>query len=593
MPIPTDITDLDVVAANNSPAGSDSPTEGDNYIRALSAIIAQEHLDKVDAGDLADPTSASNGPGKIGRGLLDYAAGTVGADLMVTVHPSGSDDTANWQAAVDFCGSRGLPIRIKGGAHSITTVNIGRYGCDIRLDPNAVVTVNGDGVQRELLQTPRATFIAANALLDATNYYWTMRVSGGRFICGAGDTAISDRVPFLVNTGASPSQIMLQRNLLVDGVDITLNDATSIGIGIHGGWGPTVRGGSITAAGIDAIAINIGGSSADGDTSCHPQEILVDGVTFNSCRPFASAKGGCTNSAEGLTVRGCWFNFVRLAELTGINSINWLGGNQFVTDTKSLDIVDSSGVTVTDNYFESNHDPDNASKPGIVNFENCQDIKFSLNKVNVLATSTSVARDGILIKANNSTVMRGIDVSHNRFQHATYSVTLETNAIRCATDGGTGQLLDVTLKDNCCNEWHNAINFTDHITTLATGVRVENVTNNGGVKLLKGVARIAPTGFAAPMLWEQFSTYLHGQSSGSGTVVPAASDVWPTVMPRTTNPTVTVTNFTNAANAQSIVATWAAIGANSVHIVMNQTAASAANATVEASATITIDGTTV
>lgn len=41
MPIPTSITDLSTTAASNSPQGSESPTEGDNYIRALSAIIAQ------------------------------------------------------------------------------------------------------------------------------------------------------------------------------------------------------------------------------------------------------------------------------------------------------------------------------------------------------------------------------------------------------------------------------------------------------------------------------------------------------------------------------------------------------------------------
>ncbi len=43
MPIPTAITDLSATPGSNSPLGSESPTEGDNYIRALSAIIRQEH----------------------------------------------------------------------------------------------------------------------------------------------------------------------------------------------------------------------------------------------------------------------------------------------------------------------------------------------------------------------------------------------------------------------------------------------------------------------------------------------------------------------------------------------------------------------
>lgn len=41
MPIPTTIDDLSTTAASNSPSGSDSATEGDNYLRALSAFIAQ------------------------------------------------------------------------------------------------------------------------------------------------------------------------------------------------------------------------------------------------------------------------------------------------------------------------------------------------------------------------------------------------------------------------------------------------------------------------------------------------------------------------------------------------------------------------
>lgn len=41
MPVPSTINDLSTVAGSNSPAGTDTPQEGDNYIRALSAFIAQ------------------------------------------------------------------------------------------------------------------------------------------------------------------------------------------------------------------------------------------------------------------------------------------------------------------------------------------------------------------------------------------------------------------------------------------------------------------------------------------------------------------------------------------------------------------------
>ena len=40
MPVPASIDDLSTTAGSNSPAGSETPTEGDNYIRTLSSFIA-------------------------------------------------------------------------------------------------------------------------------------------------------------------------------------------------------------------------------------------------------------------------------------------------------------------------------------------------------------------------------------------------------------------------------------------------------------------------------------------------------------------------------------------------------------------------
>lgn len=51
MPVPLTIDDLSTTASNNSPAGSESPTTTDDYLRALSAFIATLRDDKqpVDA----------------------------------------------------------------------------------------------------------------------------------------------------------------------------------------------------------------------------------------------------------------------------------------------------------------------------------------------------------------------------------------------------------------------------------------------------------------------------------------------------------------------------------------------------------------
>lgn len=52
MPIPSSIADLSTTAGSNSPAGSDPPTEGDNYLRAIQAILKTADNDRV-AGSAA------------------------------------------------------------------------------------------------------------------------------------------------------------------------------------------------------------------------------------------------------------------------------------------------------------------------------------------------------------------------------------------------------------------------------------------------------------------------------------------------------------------------------------------------------------
>lgn len=78
MPIPSTIADLSTTAASNSPSGSDSPTQGDDFIRALSAIIAQEHADFAS-------TSADKGADLVGLSLANHNnAGTLGGFLQYT-----------------------------------------------------------------------------------------------------------------------------------------------------------------------------------------------------------------------------------------------------------------------------------------------------------------------------------------------------------------------------------------------------------------------------------------------------------------------------------------------------------------------------
>lgn len=67
MPIPSSITDLSITPSANSPAGSESPTEGDNYIRALSAIVRQTYGEfTANVAALASTSTAAPGASLVG-----------------------------------------------------------------------------------------------------------------------------------------------------------------------------------------------------------------------------------------------------------------------------------------------------------------------------------------------------------------------------------------------------------------------------------------------------------------------------------------------------------------------------------------------
>jgi hypothetical protein len=83
MPIPSSIADLSTTAASNSPLGNEPPTEGDNHIRALAAIVKQVYEDTTLVSDLESTSSTSVGAGIPGfLWSLNYAANTVGWGLM-------------------------------------------------------------------------------------------------------------------------------------------------------------------------------------------------------------------------------------------------------------------------------------------------------------------------------------------------------------------------------------------------------------------------------------------------------------------------------------------------------------------------------
>lgn len=68
MTVPSVIADLSTTAGSNSPAGSDTPTQGDDFLRALSAFIAQlrDQLNGTSSsGTLKTPVFSGNPTGTV------------------------------------------------------------------------------------------------------------------------------------------------------------------------------------------------------------------------------------------------------------------------------------------------------------------------------------------------------------------------------------------------------------------------------------------------------------------------------------------------------------------------------------------------
>ena len=102
MPIPVLITELSTTANSNSPAGSESPVDGDNFIRALSAFVAS-----LAAG------SATNG---YTTPYLLLAGGTVSGNLVVT-------GTSTFNGAVTLGDAQADTVTIGGVAFKSATGN--------------------------------------------------------------------------------------------------------------------------------------------------------------------------------------------------------------------------------------------------------------------------------------------------------------------------------------------------------------------------------------------------------------------------------------------------------------------------------------
>jgi hypothetical protein len=122
MPIPSSITDLSTTAASNSPLGSEPPTEGDNHIRALAAIVRQVYDAQAASGGSALVGFIQSGSGAVARTAQAKMRDVLHAKDFGAVGDDSTDDTTALQAWATACSTQGVRGMLGAGTFRISTV---------------------------------------------------------------------------------------------------------------------------------------------------------------------------------------------------------------------------------------------------------------------------------------------------------------------------------------------------------------------------------------------------------------------------------------------------------------------------------------
>jgi hypothetical protein len=504
--------------------------------------------------------------------VLDFGADPTGA----------TDSTAAFQAAVNMLKTVVVPE----GTYNITTVAITMQGCEIVMHQKAYLVVSGFGIQREIQQVTRAAYIAANSTIDGYNYYDTLKVSGGNIILGANANGITDRIPFLQYIGAPPTPSNpnglqpFKTPMLVSNVAFILQQSTSLGIGIHGGWGSIVE--NCTFTGYDcgkAIYINGDGTF---NPSSQPQLITIQDNSFNSCTPIDAVKGTCTNSCEALNILGNKFSFVQAITLNAVNAANIIG-NYIIFNEESMRIVDSGGVVLNANYLQVAQQHVSATHECVVSFVNSSRATVTDNYT--VIDNLANNRSGFGFYTNTSNSYFSIQVSDNTFSKGLTG----GSAVTFAASTAPFTFENVNISNIIAPYFSYVVNFFNVIGADARNVSIRDLFTEIGDGTIAKVVAINTVDFStidAPQFYQKEKLSLRSSANNSG----VAGECMVYALPTTVlDPTFTtlVTNFVNTSNCVSITA---ANNSGSIRVVLGQNATLATGAIVSGTADLEIYG---
>lgn len=471
--------------------------------------------------------------------VLDFGADPTGA----------TDSTAAFQAAVNTLKTVVVPE----GTYNISTINISMQGCEIIMHQKAYLVVSGAGIQRSITQVTRAAYIAANSTIDGYNYYDTVKVSGGNIILGANSIGVSDRIPFLQYIGAPPTPSNpnglqpFKTPMLVSNVAFILQQPTSLGVAIHGGWGSIVE--NCTFTGYDcgkAIYINADGTF---NPSSHPQLVTIQDNSFNSCTPIDAVKGTCTNSCEGLNILGNKFSFVQAITLNAVNASNIIG-NYIIFNDESMRIVDSGGVILNANYLQVAQQHVSSTHECVVAFVNSSRATVTDNYI--VIDNLANNRNGFGFYTNTSNSYFSIQVSDNTFSKGLTG----GSAVTFAASTAPFTFENVNISNIIAPYFSYVVNFFNVVGADARNVSIRDLFTEIGDGTIAKVVAINTVDFStidAPQFYQKEKLSLRSVANNSGIAGECMVYTLPTTVLDSTFTTL-VTNFVNTSNCVSITA---------------------------------------
>lgn len=178
MPVPSTINDLSTVAGSNGPLGSETPTTGDDYIRALSAFLAQ---------------------------LRDKLNGTSDTGTVKNAAVSGTfSGAASWSGAQAFDGGITAATATLGTTKTVSVTSDGRlYGTQLHNNAGSMTGATNQYVGSGTYVPAPVAGTNATAPTISTAWKWTrvgnvVSVSGTLLtgvLSAAGDTATIIYIP--------------------------------------------------------------------------------------------------------------------------------------------------------------------------------------------------------------------------------------------------------------------------------------------------------------------------------------------------------------------------------------------------------------